>query len=85
MYLGKYALYNKRWEELGADPEMIDLIKWHGSEEIEHRTVAFDLYRHLGGSYIARYYLSVAVIVLCTWFVGRWCCSHHESRPSFCR
>ena len=42
---------------------MIDLIKWHGSEEIEHRTVAFDLYRHLGGSYIARYYLSVAVIV----------------------
>ncbi|MEF9956239.1 MAG: metal-dependent hydrolase [Acinetobacter sp.] len=61
--LGKYALYNKRWEQLGADPEMIDLIKWHGSEEIEHRTVAFDLYRHLGGSYIARYYLSVAVIV----------------------
>ena len=61
--LGKYALYNKRWEELGADPEMIDLIKWHGSEEIEHRTVAFDLYRHLGGGYLSRYYLSVAVII----------------------
>ncbi|TVT79131.1 metal-dependent hydrolase [Acinetobacter colistiniresistens] len=61
--LGKYALYNKRWQELGADPEMIDLIKWHGSEEIEHRTVAFDLYRHLGGGYIARYYMSVAVII----------------------
>jgi len=61
--MGKYALYNKRWEELGADPEMIDLIKWHGSEEIEHRTVAFDLYRHLGGGYIARYYMSVAVII----------------------
>ncbi|MFM6904973.1 MAG: metal-dependent hydrolase [Acinetobacter tjernbergiae] len=61
--LGKYALYNKRWEELGADPEMTDLIKWHGSEEIEHRTVAFDLYRHLGGGYLARYYLSVAVII----------------------
>ena len=60
--LGKYALYNKHWEELGADPEMIDLIKWHGSEEIEHRTVAFDLYRHLGGGYISRYYQSVIVI-----------------------
>ena len=70
--LGKYALYNKRWEELGADPEMIDLIKWHGSEEIEHRTVAFDLYRHLGGGYIARYYQSVIVIagVLGLWVDG---------------
>ena len=62
--LGKYALYNERWEELGADPEMVDLVKWHGSEEIEHRTVAFDLYRHLGGGYIPRYYMSLAVITL---------------------
>ena len=70
--LGKYALYNKKWEELGADPEMVDLVKWHGAEEIEHRTVAFDLYRHLGGGYIARYYLSVAVIagVLGLWVDG---------------
>ncbi|SSQ43692.1 metal-dependent hydrolase [Acinetobacter baumannii] len=67
--LGNYALYNKRWEELGADPEMVDLVKWHGSEEIEHRTVAFDLYRHLGGGYIPRYYLSLAVIVL---VLGLW-------------
>ncbi len=61
--LGKYALYNQYWQNSNADPEMVDLIKWHGAEEIEHRTVAFDLYRHLGGGYIARYYLSLAVIV----------------------
>ncbi|MGU3310719.1 metal-dependent hydrolase [Acinetobacter sp. yr461] len=67
--LGKYALYNERWEELGADPEMVDLVKWHGSEEIEHRTVAFDLYRHLGGGYIPRYYMSLAVITL---VLGLW-------------
>ena len=54
---------NSYWEMLGADPEMVDLVKWHGAEEVEHRTVAFDLYRHLGGGYIARYYLSIAVIV----------------------
>ncbi len=61
--LGKYALYNKEWGNLGADPNMLDLIKWHGAEEIEHRTVAFDLYRHLGGGYISRYYQSVIAIV----------------------
>ena len=67
--LGKYALYNTQWQQLGGDPELIDLIKWHGAEEIEHRTVAFDLYRHLGGGYIARYYLSVLVIVA---VLGLW-------------
>ncbi|SPL69674.1 metal-dependent hydrolase [Acinetobacter stercoris] len=67
--LGKYALYNKEWAALGADTNMLDLVKWHGAEEIEHRTVAFDLYRHLGGSYIARYYMSVLVIVA---VLGLW-------------
>lgn len=67
--LGKYALYNQEWEKLGADPAMLDLIKWHGAEEIEHRTVAFDLYRNLGGGYIARYYLSMIVIVA---VIGLW-------------
>lgn len=57
--LGKYVLYNTEWERLGADANMLDLVKWHGAEEIEHRTVAFDLYRHLGGGYISRYYQSV--------------------------
>ena len=61
--LGKFVLYNTEWEKLGADKELLDLVKWHGAEEIEHRTVAFDLYRHLGGNYIARYYLSVVVII----------------------
>jgi len=70
--LGKYILYNPYWEQLGADPAMLDLVKWYGAEEIEHRTVAFDLYRHLGGGYIARYYLSVVVIagVLGLWVNG---------------
>ena len=67
--LGKYVLYNKKWEELGADTNMLDLVKWHGAEEIEHRTVAFDLYRHLGGGYISRYYQSLIVIAA---VMGLW-------------
>ncbi|WP_111885410.1 metal-dependent hydrolase [Acinetobacter sp. CFCC 11171] len=80
--LGKYALYNKEWERLGADPNMLDLVKWHGAEEIEHRTVAFDLYRHLGGGYISRYYQSVIVIaaVLGLWVDGAAHIMQQDSR-----
>jgi predicted metal-dependent hydrolase len=37
-----------------TDPQMIDLLRWHGAEEMEHRAVAFDLYQHLDGSYLRR-------------------------------
>ena len=32
---------------LGPDPVMFDLLRWHGAEEVEHRSVAFDLFQHL--------------------------------------
>jgi predicted metal-dependent hydrolase len=37
-----------------ADPQMLDLLRWHGAEEMEHRAVAFDLYLHVDGSYARR-------------------------------
>ena len=67
--LGRYALHNTAWDEAGADPTLLDLLRWHGAEEIEHRNVAFDLYRHLGGGYVSRYYL--ACIAMPTIF-GLW-------------
>ena len=33
----------------GAEPRLRDLWLWHASEETEHRSTAFDLYRTLGG------------------------------------
>jgi predicted metal-dependent hydrolase len=33
----------------GAEPRLRDLWLWHASEESEHRSTAFDLYRALGG------------------------------------
>lgn len=70
--LGKYALENRQWDDAGADPVLLDLVRWHGAEEVEHRCVAFDLYRHLGGRYPSRYYLaSVAMpLVFGFWVEG---------------
>lgn len=38
----------------GAPPEMAALWRWHAAEENEHAAVAFDVYRAIGGSYLAR-------------------------------
>jgi predicted metal-dependent hydrolase len=47
----------------GADPQMLDLLRWHGAEEVEHRAVAFDLFEHLSGSY-ARRLISMIFVAL---------------------
>jgi len=51
---------------------MVDMLRWHGAEEIEHRCVAFDLYEHLGGSYLMRYvmFALTAPILLYLWMSG---------------
>ncbi|HEX4870522.1 MAG TPA: metal-dependent hydrolase, partial [Moraxellaceae bacterium] len=43
--LGQWAMDNTSWDK--AHPVMADLFRWHLAEEVEHRTVAYDLYRHL--------------------------------------
>ncbi|TNY37398.1 metal-dependent hydrolase [Thermomonospora catenispora] len=52
--LGQWVMDNDRLDAAGVDPMMLDLLRWHGAEEVEHRSVVFDVYRHLGGGYLMR-------------------------------
>jgi predicted metal-dependent hydrolase len=41
-------------DEAAFDPEMVQLLKWHAAEELEHRTLPYDVYQHIGGGYLTR-------------------------------
>ncbi|WP_329456936.1 metal-dependent hydrolase [Streptomyces sp. NBC_01497] len=47
--LGDWVLTADGLDRAGADPVMLHLLRWHGAEEVEHRSVAFDMYEHCGG------------------------------------
>ncbi len=53
-YLGNWVLNAKGLDEAQADPMMLDLLRWHGAEEVEHRMVAYTLFKHMGGNYLER-------------------------------
>ncbi|RCW46024.1 hypothetical protein DFQ14_102326 [Halopolyspora algeriensis] len=53
-FLGQWVLDAAELDRAGADATMLDLLRWHGAEEVEHRSVAYDLFLHLDGRYFRR-------------------------------
>lgn len=51
--LGDFAL-NSTWHEFGAHPTIVDVFRWHGAEEVEHRHVAHDVATYFNNSYWSR-------------------------------
>lgn len=73
--VGEWLLDNKTFDEVGVDPTMLDLLRWHGAEEMEHRNVAFDVFQHIDGSYARRVRTAVlaAFGLLVLWlYIASW-------------
>ncbi len=47
-----------------AHPQLAALWRWHAVEETEHKSVAFDVFAHLGGGWLQRAW------VMCVTAVG---------------
>jgi predicted metal-dependent hydrolase len=72
--LGQWVVQTRGLDYAGADPTMLDLLRWHGCEEVEHRAVVFDIYQNVCGSYALRV-LSMLLTgpqFIFWWLAGAW-------------
>jgi len=71
-FLGNWILNSPALDAAGADPRMLDLLRWHGAEEVEHRAVAYDVYMHVDGRYFRRVrtYVIAAGAIVWVWGLG---------------
>ena len=51
---------------------MLDLLRWHGAEEVEHRAVAFDMFQHVSGNRVRRTVAMLGSVIAMTalWIAG---------------
>ena len=70
--LGEWLIQNRGLDYAGADPTMLDLLRWHGAEEIEHRSLVFNVYQYICGNYPLRALtmLSTAPTFAFWWIAG---------------
>jgi predicted metal-dependent hydrolase len=61
--IGEWVLHAHALDDL-MHPGMLDLVRWHGAEEVEHRNVAFDAYMYVDGGYFRRARTGVIASVL---------------------
>jgi uncharacterized protein len=66
-FLGDWILNARALDRARVHPVMLDLLRWHGAEEVEHRSVAFDLLTHLDPGYARRVRAMVVAAPMLVW------------------
>lgn len=59
--LGEWVLESPALDEIGTHPVMLDMLRWHGAEEVEHKAVAFDVMKHLKAGFFRQVRTQLAV------------------------
>ncbi|MGZ7023801.1 MAG: metal-dependent hydrolase, partial [Ilumatobacteraceae bacterium] len=67
--LGQWVLQNRGLDYAGTSPAMLDLLRWHGAEEVEHRSLVYDVYQNVCGNYFIR---AFSMLMTAPLFVGWW-------------
>ena len=67
--LGQWVLQNRGLDYAGTNPVMLDLLRWHGAEEVEHRSLVYDVYQNVCGNYWIR---AFSMLMTAPLFVGWW-------------
>lgn len=83
-YLGDWGLNARAWDHT-FEPRVLDLLRWHLAEEVEHRHVAFDLFSHLDGNYLHRvraYLVALPTFVLFVYRGVRYMATVDAAAPS---
>ncbi|GAA5072343.1 metal-dependent hydrolase [Nocardia iowensis] len=70
-FLGHFVL-NCAWDEVGADPAMTSLFRWHGAEEMEHRTVAHEVAEYFDPRYSRRLRTMLVTLPITVWISCRF-------------
>lgn len=70
-FLGDWVLNASALDRAQVDPTMLDLLRWHGAEEVEHRAVAYDVMRYFDVRTSRRIRTYVAIAPTLVWFWTR--------------
>jgi len=49
-----FILEERQFLLQGAEPRMVAMLAWHAAEEVEHKSVAFDVFQAVHGGYLMR-------------------------------